>query len=128
MIESNVQIFKGVLGIPGAMIELINAGCQAPCEGDRCQIDMRLSLPANEKGDLIAEYQFGDAVKVCGLPLSAEWGKKMVQGLRTCQTIALSDTWAEGFEGSLKQLAEELRPLKAALEARKEKVKQANWP
>jgi hypothetical protein len=128
MIESNVMVFKGVLGIPGAMIELLNGGYQAPCDGDRCQIDMRLSLPADEKGNLVADYQFGEAIKLCGIPLTSEWGKKMVQGLRTVQTVALADTWPEGFEGSLKQLAEELKPMKAALDARKERVKQANWP
>ncbi|MCK9571614.1 hypothetical protein M0R72_21870 [Candidatus Pacearchaeota archaeon] len=128
MIESLTQIYKGIFGIPGTTIELISDGHQAPCEGDRCRIDVRVSIAADKENKLVREYRFGEQVSVCGLPLTEDWGKCLVQGLRTYQIIALSDTWPEGFEGALKQFSDELKPLKAALEARKEKVKQANWP
>ena len=125
---SSITRKSNAMGLPGSLIEFFAAGFQRPMDGDQAQVEARISLPCDQGGkELATEYCFGEAVVLCGAPLVPSWGQEMAQGLRTMSLQATGDTFAEAFEGVERDVLEALRPLATAFQARKERLRAAEW-
>lgn len=112
--------FQDPLGIPGALVEISQAGYEAPMVGQKCIIDLRISLPAGKDGKLASFLCFDDGVTICGKHLTPDWGESLVPSLRTVKGLPMAGTWQEGFEGAHDQAVQELISLRLALDERKD--------
>ncbi len=123
---SSVIRYSNTCGLPGVLVELLQMGFEKPCEGNRCIVEARISLPAQAK-ELSPDYCFGEALVLCGQPLIPGWGKELAPGLRTACMQAMADTFAEAFEGIEKDVMLALEPLAVAFYERREKLKVKGW-
>ncbi len=113
-------------GLPGVLIEFLQVGFEKPCEGNRCIVEGRISLPSNGKA-LKDDYCFGDEVILCGKPLNPDWGIEVTQGLRTVVMRGMGDTFGEAFAGVEADVMEALGPLVEAYYKRKEILRETWW-
>lgn len=115
-------------GLAGVQIEYYKRGFQRPVDGDQAKIDVHVSLPcAPGSDDLADEYIWGDEIVLFGKPLNPDWGKMIAKGKRTVIFTAMGSTFAEAFEGAENDVAVKLMPLADAMDARKEKMRAADW-
>lgn len=118
----------GAFGLPGVQIEYYKRGLQRPVDGDQAKIDVHVSLPcAPGSDDLADEYIWGDEIVLFGKPLNPDWGKMIAKGKRTVIFTAMGSTFAEAFEGAENDVAVMLMPLAEAMDARKERMRAADW-
>jgi len=115
-------------GLAGVQIEYYKRGFQRPVDGDQAKIDVHVSLPcAPGSDDLADEYIWGDEIVLFGKPLNPDWGKMIAKGKRTVIFTAMGSTFAEAFEGAENDVAVMLMPLADAMDARKERMRAADW-
>lgn len=115
-------------GLAGVQIEYYKRGFQRPVDGDQAKIDVHVSLPcAPGSDDLADEYIWGDEIVLFGKPLNPDWGKMIAKGKRTVIFTAMGSTFAEAFEGAENDVAVKLMPLADAMDARKERMRAADW-
>lgn len=115
-------------GLAGVQIEYYKRGFQRPVDGDQAKIDVHVSLPcAPGSDDLADEYIWGDEIVLFGKPLNPDWGKMIAKGKRTVIFTAMGSTFAEAFEGAENDVAVMLMPLAEAMDARKERMRAADW-
>lgn len=115
-------------GLAGVQIEYYKRGFQRPVDGDQAKIDVHVSLPcAPGADDLADDYVWGDEIVLFGKPLYPDWGKMIAKGKRTVIFTAMGSTFAEAFEGAENDVAVMLMPLADAMDARKERMRAADW-
>jgi hypothetical protein len=118
----------GAFGLPGVQIEYYKRGFQRPIDGDQAKIDVHVSLPCAPGSDELADdYVWGDDIVLFGKPLNPDWGSSIAKGKRTVIFTAMGSTFAEAFEGAENDVAVMLMPLADAMDARKERMRAADW-
>ena len=125
---SEMIMYISPFGLAGVQIEYYKRGFQRPVDGDQAKIDVHVSLPcAPGSDDLADEYIWGDEIVLFGKPLNPDWGKMIAKGKRTVIFTAMGSTFAEAFEGAENDVAVMLMPLADAMDARKERMRAADW-
>ena len=94
-------------GLGGVFVEYFVVGFERPCDGNKCIIEARVSLPAGKDG-IRDDYVYGESIMLFGKPLVPSWGNTLIQGFRTAPMSIKADTFEEGFQAARNEVELEL--------------------